>query len=415
MGTPSVSYNQPAVDPAARLHCVAPTDMDRERTSGVALEPSTLNSSIKRGCATPVVNAVPTEPLPNRSTATLAGSNEGEGVVVLDGLAVGTGVVEAVEVVVATGVRVAEADEVEVTVSAAEEVGVTVSAGEAVSAGVLVALAVAVCAGVPVSEADVPNDLVGVDVTAGVAVVELLGVVVTAGVPVGVSVRVLVTAGVPVGEPVVAGVPVCVSVLAGVPVCEPVDAGVTVDAGVPEHDGHAAATLYGAVVTPRNTVLVGAVASTAAALVTVLYEYSLVDEVAYSINTPHAPSCRPAMEMIMAPDCSSMAAVGACRDQVAPEYTYLAMLLVVRADVSVAQMIAAVANTNPNGLVVVPNTSVPEGIVVVGRPVNWTMPAPCVPEFVPSVQYRVDEVATREPTHDVPAVPVPAHTQPGEG
>ena len=101
----------------------------------------------------------------------------------------------------------------------------------------------------------------------------------------------------------------------------------------------------------------------------------------------------------------------------------MAMLLVVRADVSVAQIIEVPANTNPNGLVAVPvkgtlsgaNNSVPAGVTVVGRPVNWTMPAPCVPEFVPSVQYRVDEVATREPTHDVPAVPVPAHTQPGEG
>ena len=77
------------------------------------------------------------------------------------------------------------------------------------------------------------------------------------------------------------------------------------------------------------------------------------------------------------------------------------MLLVVSAAVSVDHMEVVEANTNPYGLVVVvPNIKVPAGFSPVGKPENWAIPAPCVPELVPSVQYRVDEVATKEPTQD---------------
>ena len=130
-----------------------------------------------------------------------------------------------------------------------------------------------------------------------------------------------------------------------------------------------------------------------------MYAYSLVGEVAYSMKTPQ-PSTRPAMEMIMVPDSSSMAAVGGRRVHVMPDPMYSAMLLEVRAVVSVAQMAVELANTNPNGLVVVESIKVAAGFSPVGKPENWAIPAPCVPELVPSVQYRVDEVATKEPTQD---------------
>ena len=93
------------------------------------------------------------------------------------------------------------------------------------------------------------------------------------------------------------------------------------------------------------------------------------------MKTPHAPSCRPAREMIMVPDSSSMLAVGVCGVQ-AVVYLYCAMLLVVSAVVSVAQMEVALENTNPYGFLVVPTTRVPAGFSPVGNPVNWTMPAP---------------------------------------
>ena len=123
-------------------------------------------------------------------------------------------------------------------------------------------------------------------------------------------------------------------------------------------------------------------------------------------------SLRPVMEIIVVPDSINMAEVGVCRVQ-ADVHLYCAMLLVVRAVVSVAQMEVALENTNPYGFVVVANRRVdPAGLRVVGRPLNWTMPAPSVPELVPSVQYSVEEVATREPTHDCPTVPEPVPTQP---
>ena len=88
------------------------------------------------------------------------------------------------------------------------------------------------------------------------------------------------------------------------------DDGVVVPVGVEEHDAYTGATEYGAAVTPRNTVLVGAVASTDFVSVTVLYEYSVVGDVRYSINAPQS-SARPAMEMIIVPLSINMAAEGA--------------------------------------------------------------------------------------------------------
>ena len=237
---------------------MAPTPMDRERTSGVAPTPSTRYSSMNRGCATPVTSEA--TPVPRRSTATLAGSNEGDGVVVAVGVTVEAGDDVTAGVPVDTGVWVVDD----------EDVGVTVSAGDGVSAAVPVAVLVAVATGEPVMDADNPYDTDGVPVETGVPVSVLLGDGVAVGVPVREPVCVLVSVG----------VPVCVPVDADVSVQDGVDVRVTVDAGVPVHDGHAASTTNGAAVTPRNTVLVGAVASTEAALVAVLKEYSLVGEVA---------------------------------------------------------------------------------------------------------------------------------------
>ena len=56
------------------------------------------------------------------------------------------------------------------------------------------------------------------------------------------------------------------------------------------------------------------------------------------------------MEMIMAPDSSSMAAVGVCRVHVMPDPVYCAMLFVARLAVSVIQMEPVDAHTNPYGL-----------------------------------------------------------------
>ena len=131
--------------------------------------------------------------------------------------------------------------------------------------------------------------------------------------------------------------------------------------GVPDDDGatlgeqfavaalNTGATLYGAAVTPRNCVLVGADASTVLTSVAVLNEYSVVLEVAYSINTPH-PSLRPAREMIVARDCRSMEEVGVCRVHVPLAAVYCAMLLLVVFAVSVIQSDVELAHTNPYGL-----------------------------------------------------------------
>ena len=102
----------------------------------------------------------------------------------------------------------------------------------------------------------------------------------------------------------------------------------------------------GADVTPRNTVFAGAVARTVATSLSILYEYSVVAEVRYNWNAPQI-SARPAMEMIMAPDSSSMAAVGVCRVHVVPDPVYCAMLLVARLAVSVIQMESVEVYTNP--------------------------------------------------------------------
>ena len=174
-----------------------------------------------------------------------------------------------------------------------------------------------------------------------------------------------------------------------------------------EHDGHTAATLYGAEVTPRNTVLDGAVASTSDVRVAVLYEYSVVAEVAYNINT-HA-SARPAREMMTAPDCSSVLA-GTVRVHTVV-YVYNARLLMVVVAVSVAQIVVALENTNPYGNEVVLTSRVPTGLAAVGRPVKAMMPVPTPPALEPSVQYRVEGVATRVPFQSYSESP----RQPEEG
>jgi len=128
----------------------------------------------------------------------------------------------------------------------------------------------------------------------------------------------------------------------------PVVDGVPVVVGVPVHDGHTGRDTYGAMVTPRNAVLARAMASVALVLVIELYEYSLVGEVAYNTNAPQL-SDRPAMEMIMVPDSSSMAAVGVCRVHAVPEMLYCAILFVARLAVSVIHTEVAEAHTNPYG------------------------------------------------------------------
>ena len=95
--------------------------------------------------------------------------------------------------------------------------------------------------------------------------------------------------------------------------------------------------------------LVGAVASTNFVSLAVLYEYSLVGEVRYSIKAPHN-SDRPAMEMIIVPLSINIVAVGVCRVQVVPDPVYCAMLVDVVLAVSVIQIVVLNAHTNPNGL-----------------------------------------------------------------
>ena len=79
------------------------------------------------------------------------------------------------------------------------------------------------------------------------------------------------------------------------------------------------------------------------------YEYSVVGEVRYSMNTPHT-SVRPVMEMIIVPDSIDMAAVGVCRVHAVPDPVYCATLLVPRLAVSVIQTDPEDAHTNPYGL-----------------------------------------------------------------
>ena len=112
---PSTSYSQLAVEPADKRQGLAPTLTAKLRTSeedpGV-----TLNSSMNKSCATP--DTIAAAPDPTRSTATLAGSNEGEGVPVL--VYEGEGVV----------VRAADGDAVDVSVMGGvmDGVGVVVRA-----------------------------------------------------------------------------------------------------------------------------------------------------------------------------------------------------------------------------------------------------------------------------------------------
>ena len=241
-------------------------------------------------------------------------------------------------------------------------------------------------------------------VTDGVAVTDDVHVGVPVRVPVPDAVRALVDDGVLGVDAVLVGVFEGVAV----PDAENEDVGVLVAAaevvgvGVDEHDDHTYTEEYGALVTPRNTVFEGAVASVAATSLTVLYEYSVVGEVAYSIKTPQS-SDRPAMEMIIAPDSSSMAGVGVCRDQDVV-FTYLAMLLVVSAATSVDQMVDASANTNPYGWAVELIMRLTVRLLLVGRPVNDRIPAPCPPPLELSDQYSWEEVATREPVHALPAL-----------
>ena len=115
--------------------------------------------------------------------------------------------------------------------------------------------------------------------------------------------------------------------------------------------------------------MIGAVASTLATSVPVLYAYSVVGDVAYSINVLQ-PSARPASDTIIALASSSMAAVEGCRAQLEPDDVYCAMLLIVSALVSVAQIEVVFEKTKLNGLVAVPTNKVPDGFATVGNPVN---------------------------------------------
>ena len=155
-----------------------------------------------------------------------------------------------------------------------------VPAGDTVTAGVRDG----VPAGVPVPA----GVTLGVPVRDGV----LDGVPVIDGVTAGVPVGVLVREGVPVMVEVVLGVGVLVEVVVNVGDCvDPSDAvgdaltdGTAVELAVAvklplgEQDATAA---YGAIVTPRNTVLVGAVASVIFVPALVSYRYSLEGEVRY--------------------------------------------------------------------------------------------------------------------------------------
>ena len=66
-------------------------------------------------------------------------------------------------------------------------------------------------------------------------------------------------------------------------------------------DAHAGGAVRGAQATPRNTVLLGAVANVDWTAVPVLYEYKLEGETAYKMKCPH-DSFRPASEMIGVPN-----------------------------------------------------------------------------------------------------------------
>ena len=114
--------------------------------------------------------------------------------------------------------------------------------------------------------------------------------------------------------------------------------------------------------------------------VAVLYEYSVVGDVRYSMKLPQ-PSNRPAIEMIIVPDSINMAAVGVCRVHVVPDPVYCAMLLVARLAVSVIQMEPVDAHTNPNGRY--GYDTAPASVVPVPAAVGGVVPT--VKEFRPPV------------------------------
>ena len=94
-----------------------------------------------------------------------------------------------------------------------------------------------------------------------------------------------------------------VDVIALVAELDPVPAGVVDTAGVVEgvmQPGKGADTAAGAIVTPRNSVLIGAVAITVLTLVAVLYEYSVVGDVRYRTYA-EKHSNRPAMLAMSVP------------------------------------------------------------------------------------------------------------------
>ena len=97
-------------------------------------------------------------------------------------------------------------------------------------------------------------------------------------------------------EPVEVGVGVCELVsdpeAVLVPLCVPL--GVCVPVGEGGTDASAQLPFCGGSATPRNTVPVGATASTTVDAATVLYAYSVVLEEAYRTKEP--PTVRPAME-----------------------------------------------------------------------------------------------------------------------
>ena len=201
------------------------------------------------------------------------------------------------------------------------EVAVTVNAGVPVGVSVRADVRVDETVGTAVTDADDDGELEGVSVDeavdAGVVELDAVGDEVWVGVGTGDPVVDAVPPSVSEGDPVCDGLGVllplevaeeddvadCVSgavadevadtVRAGVTVVAPVGLGevltdevgegvaVIVDAAVsdPEQDAHTGAVVYGAMVTPRNTVLVGAVARVVAMLFTVSKLYTFVGEV----------------------------------------------------------------------------------------------------------------------------------------
>ena len=218
---PSWSYSHVEEERDDRVHTLVPTTgMD---LTGALCANAVKYSSMYTGAATPAAN---TEPLPTRTTARLTA---------LNGVKVEVGVAVAAEVDVGVDVNVMDGVRAEVPVC--DDVCVSVGAA------VLVGEDVTVDSGVSLDDGLLPRDREAELVCDELAV----ALVVPVDEADGVLVMVL--------DPVVEGVQLA-------------------------HTGGAA---YGAAVTPRNTVLVGAVASTALTPFTVSYEYSLVADERYSM------------------------------------------------------------------------------------------------------------------------------------